>query len=71
MTDVLHNDAPIDADNHQTWVDVCAADAVSADRGVAALVAAGPSQSSAWPRCPLEKTSGLRSITSIRGRARQ
>lgn len=42
MTDVLHNDAPIDADNHQTWVDVCAADAVTADRGFAALVAGRP-----------------------------
>lgn len=42
MTDVLHNDAPIDADNHQTWVDVCAADAVTPDRGVAALVAGQP-----------------------------
>lgn len=40
MTDLLHNAAI--ADTQQTWVDVCAVDAVTPDRGVAALVAGKP-----------------------------
>ena len=42
MTDLLHGEVAIDADDQQTWVDVCAADAVTPDRGVAALVAGEP-----------------------------